>query len=254
VHSDIQIMLMDLTADPQVQLERDLLPLLHPLEQDRYRAFASARRRHLWLMGRMLLLAALTRRLGQADAAALRTDAHGGVCYRDGTLQLSLSHCRAMLAAALSGTRIGVDIEWPRARIALQHAARIFPDAEVRQLQALPEAEQQAAFYALWTLKEAAAKAAGVSLWDSLRGACFDLQARNFRPASPLFSGGWTFMHARVDPGWQLAIAARGDVAASHIECWRMTAAKHWRQQTLLRQTLIQDERNRARPDYHSGG
>ncbi|MGB9429042.1 MAG: 4'-phosphopantetheinyl transferase superfamily protein [Gammaproteobacteria bacterium] len=254
MHSDIQIMLMDFTVSTQAQLEWDLLPRLYPLEQDRYRTFTSARRRHLWLMGRALLLAALTRRLGHADAAALRTDKLGGVRYHHGAPHLSLSHCRDMLAAALSSVRIGVDIEWPRARTALQHAARIFPDAEARQLETLPDAERQAAFYTLWTLKEAAAKAAGISLWDSLHSACFDLQAGSFRLTLPFISDGWTFMHAHVEPAWQLAVAAHGGSTAFDIECWRMTAAKQWRKQTLLRPTLIHDEHSRALPHYHIGG
>lgn len=233
-------MLMDLTLYPHAELEQSLLPRLHDAERARYRAFTHPRRRRTWLAGRALALATLTRQSGEADAAALRTDPEGGVRYDDDSFYLSLSHCRDLVAVALSRIRIGVDLEWPRPRALLQHSEKVFTDVEAERLRSLPDMERTDAFYAVWTLKEAACKAAGISLWQSLRNTCFDPGTGHFSSQLPFPVGHWRFMSAGIEPGWCLAIAARDARDDSRIECWRMTAPAQWNRQPLVRQMFLQ--------------
>jgi 4'-phosphopantetheinyl transferase len=240
VNSSIQIMLMDLTLDPHTERERDLLPRLHATEQERYRCFSHPRRRQTWLAGRGLLLAALEKQLGHVEPSVLRTDAEGGVRYGDGIVHLSLSHCRELIAVALSDKRIGLDLEWPRPRKSVQHAGHVFSESEAGQLHALPDAEREAAFYMLWTLKEAACKAAGVSLWTSLHKARFGLDKGEFYPQPPFPDGHWWFMSACIEPGWRLATAVCDTEMAPRIECWRMTERGRWCKQPLARQLFLQ--------------
>jgi 4'-phosphopantetheinyl transferase len=241
VNSSIQIMLMDLTRHPHSEREQ-LLPRLHDTEQARYRSFSHPSRQHTWLAGRALLLAALKKQLGNVEPVALRTDPEGGVRYGDGIVHASLSHCRELVAVALSDTRVGVDIEWPRVRKSLQHAGQIFSETEATHLNALPDAERQDVFYRLWTLKEAACKAVGLSVWASLQNACFVLETAGFVPNPPFPSGPWQFMSACIEPGWCMAIAVRDMKVMPRIECWRMMDGGGWCNQLLARQLFLHGE------------
>ena len=232
-------MLADFEAGAHAQLERDLLPQLHPQEQARYHAFKHARRRQLWLAGRELLLAALTLHLQQVDVSALRTDVQGAVRYHHGGVCVSLSHCRDLLAAALSSIDVGVDIEWPRPRACVAQAQRLFTAAETQYLRGLPQTAQQTVFYILWTLKEAIAKAAGLSVWDSLRNAEFDLHSRRFMLHAPFIKESWDCVHAGIEPGWRLAVASQGIEDLSQMECWRRDAAGQWRRLTLHQPAML---------------
>jgi len=231
---------MDTTACPHTELEQELLPRLHAAEQRRYRAFTHPPRRRTWLAGRALLLATLARQVDGVDATALRTDPAGGVRYQDGAFHISLSHCRDLLAVCLAHSSVGVDVEWLRPRPALEQVQRVYSQAEADALLALPETTRLDAFYALWTLKEAACKVAGVSLWEGVRNARFDLADSSFSPHPPFPSGAWRFMSACVEPGWRMALAMRGTEDLSQIECWRMTAPARWQRQELARQTFLQ--------------
>ena len=235
MHTSVQILFMDIAGG--VPPEQELLPRLHPEEQSRYRTFSADARRRSWLAGRALALAALARVSAQVDAKALRTEESGGMRYADGALHLSLSHCRDLIGIALSTTRVGLDIEWPQPRTSVDLAARVFSAAEAAWLDTLAAGERRDAFYTLWTLKEAACKAAGLSLWESLRYACFDPIAGRYTLEAPFPGGEWAFVHARLEAGWRLALAIRG--APPEIGCWRMMAPQLWRQETLVQPASI---------------
>lgn len=244
MYSDIQLSLMDSSSFTDAELEQAVLPVLHQSELARYATFTHRRRRHAWLAGRALLFAALIRRFGHVDGRALRTDKLGSPHYdRDG-VHLSLSHCGGLIVAAVSHAAIGVDIEWPRARICVQHAQHVFSNREARQLRSLPESRRLDAFYAFWTLKEAACKAAGLSLWEGLRGACFNLNTGRFNLRVPFPARGWAFMDGRIAPGWVLAVAAYGVGGSPRIECWRMLACEQWFAQPIIRQRFMLECQN----------
>lgn len=235
MHTSIQIFLMDSGSAPP---EHELLPRLHPEEQSRYRAFTAEARRRSWLGGRALALTALAHVSGEpVDAAALRTAESGGVRYADGALHLSLSHCREQIGIALSAAPVGLDIEWPRPRASVELAARVFTAKEAAWLDTLSAPERQDAFYTLWTLKEAACKAVGLSLWEGLRYARFDPIVGKCTLKQPFPPGEWAFIHARLEPGWRLALAIRS--APPEIECWRLTAPQQWRREPLVHPCCI---------------
>ena len=77
----------------------------------------------------------------------------------------SLSHSQDAVALALGRQPVGIDIE-PRGRKArwAALAQRQFHGAEVQQLEARPDAGFAAAALALWTAKEAWAKATGLGV------------------------------------------------------------------------------------------
>jgi phosphopantetheinyl transferase len=229
----IQLMSMRLDVAIHAERERELLPRLAREEQARYADFRAAARRQTWLAGRALLLAALEQALGAAEPAALLTEAHGGPRYTASDLHLNLSHSGGLLVAALAPLPVGVDLERPRERALVHEAARIFCPEEARALDELPEIERLAGFYTLWTLKEAACKAAGLTVWDSLRRACFDLKGGHCRVEPPFPPGPWGFMHGSLEPDWRLALAWQGEAGTPHISCRRWQDGR-WGAETLL--------------------
>lgn len=73
-----------------------------------------------------------------------------------GTLHLSLAHSADLLAVALADQPIGIDLEVPRKPRALDGLMNIACTTEERaRILQLPQAAQQRAFDAIWTLKEA---------------------------------------------------------------------------------------------------
>ena len=234
-----QILFADFAAGAHAQRERELLPQLHPLEQARYRAFGHARRRQMWLAGRELVLAALARDRRRVVVRSLRTDARGAIRYRTGGVHVSLSHSGDLLAVALASAPVGVDMERPQPRTCVRQAGRLFAQAEAQYLQALEPDGCQSGFYALWTLKEAVTKAAGMNLWDSLGNAVFDLHARRCTVHPPLPPAKWICMHARTACGWHLALATPSGENLSGVQCWHRSPAGEWLAEHLLEPIVL---------------
>jgi 4'-phosphopantetheinyl transferase len=210
--------------------ERELLPRLAPQEQARYRAFGAEARRRFWLAGRELLCTAVARLAGEVDAAALLTEDHGGVRYAKHGLHLNLSHSGDWFAAACATSPVGIDIEQVRPRAVTTQAERVFCAGEAEALER--GADPLTGFYRLWTLKEAACKAAGLTMWDALQHVCFDLGTSACRLTPPFPAEAWHFMHGSFAPAWRLALAQRGSAAAPRIACWRRNGT-HWNRAEL---------------------
>lgn len=117
---------------------------------------------------RMALLRRATRRQEFAVSRALRAHVRGGA--RDPASE-SLSHSGgyAALAQAQPALRVGVDLELHRPRDALAIARTAFSESETRALEAAGAAERERLFYAMWTVKEALAKALQLPLLEALR-------------------------------------------------------------------------------------
>ncbi|MEU9361630.1 4'-phosphopantetheinyl transferase superfamily protein [Streptomyces sp. NPDC048301] len=80
---------------------------------------------------------------------------------------ISISHGRGLAAVAVTGlSPVGVDIEVVRPVPALSMARRWFPPREAAWLGSLPERHRHAAYFWLWTHKEAMGKALGTGLDD----------------------------------------------------------------------------------------
>ena len=230
MQASVDIMLMDAASAQPAEL---LLPRLHPEEQARYRGFGNDTRRESWRAGRALALAALSLRLGEVDAMALRTVESGGLRYADGGLHLNLSHSHGLVGVALATVPVGLDLEWPKPRTSVEKAARVFAPEEGSYLDSLPAAERQVAFYTLWTLKEAACKAVGLSILSSLKHARFDLVTRRFAPSQPLPPAPWTLLYAGLSSGWHLALGLKAADPAPEVRCRRL-AAGMWQEETLV--------------------
>lgn len=86
---------------------------------------------------------------------------------------VSLTHTRGIVAAALSGQPVGVDVERLDRRVGWQALARAhFSPQEQQWLDGQPENRCKSSFLGLWTLKEAWLKAGGLGVWK-LGQACF---------------------------------------------------------------------------------
>lgn len=98
-------------------------------------------------------------------AVPLRRDALGCPRLDAGGAHTSLSHADGLVALAVSGAPVGVDIE-PAARTAAMDeiATRVAHPRELAAAQALPEAERRRALLSLWVRKEALLKAAGIGM------------------------------------------------------------------------------------------
>ncbi len=125
---------------------------------------AGARRR--FVTGRACLRWALAR-LTQVAARDIRF-AYGAhdKPFLPGGPSFSLSHSgERVLIAVAAGGRVGADVERIRPVRRLEAlAARWFAPGERAWLSAVPEGEREAAFFAVWTRKEAFAKALGRGL------------------------------------------------------------------------------------------
>lgn len=93
---------------------------------------------------------------------------HGELADR---LHFNVSHTRGLVAVALAGRPVGVDVEAFREMRNLQAlAARAFADENLPALAAVEnEAARAALFYRLWTLGEAFIKATGEGLAQGLK-------------------------------------------------------------------------------------
>ncbi|MGA9852077.1 MAG: 4'-phosphopantetheinyl transferase superfamily protein [Gammaproteobacteria bacterium] len=221
----IQLYVSRVIAADFLQLETRYLPRLHTGERARYRRLMSARRRLEWLAGRALAMEGLAATLGCVNDNALCAAETGGLVYRDAALFLNLSHSRGMLALTIATTTAGVDVEQICPRALLGHVERVFTSAESAHLAQATGAERLHLFYRYWTLKEATCKAAGLSIWEGLAAARFDLrpaQAPAFTGTTEQLSGPWRFWSASIDGCWQLAIAALSAPTAGTFGAWRI--------------------------------
>ena len=128
-------------------------------------------------------------------------------------LTFNVSHTRGLVALAVTrGHRLGVDVEQIDRRVMEGVAERHFAPAEVRELRGIADADQAAAFFEYWTLKEAYIKARGMGLALPLDGFAFALHGS--RPPTISFAEGfddvparWQFWQTWPTPGHRLALA-----------------------------------------------
>jgi 4'-phosphopantetheinyl transferase len=152
-------------------LVAEYIALLTDDERARYHRHQVERHRHEFLITRALVRTVLSRYAAVApDAWRFGTNEHGRpeIATPAGAppLRFNLSNTRGLVACLVALDReIGVDVEsLDRPSHDLAVADRFFSTTEVRDLRALPEAEQKARFFTYWTLKEAYIKARGMGL------------------------------------------------------------------------------------------
>jgi 4'-phosphopantetheinyl transferase len=141
------------------------LPLLSDDEHQRAQRFRRPEDRSRYCIAHATLRSALAKRLG-GDARQLRfTEGAAGkprLAGHDAPVHFSVSYTTGMIAIALSARSVGVDVEVARDDVDIDGIARRFLAADEQARLARERGEQwRVRFYALWTRKEALAKACG---------------------------------------------------------------------------------------------
>jgi len=192
-------------------------------EDERIRAarFHFDQDRRYFIAGRALLRCVLAEYLG-TEAKDLKFEysekskpALGGD-YRASKLHFNISHSGGIALFAISGRRIGVDVEQIRHDFdTAAIAERFFSTHERKQLAALPLDEQHEAFFRCWTRKEAYIKATGDGL--SLPLSQFDVSiTANDRNAllatrpDELEATQWSLQDVQVGAGYCGAVCVFG--------------------------------------------
>lgn len=203
----LQVWRMALSQGAPAQLA-GWLTWLDKDEQARARRFVLERDRQAFIIRRAGLRGLLGQAVGQPPMAlqftcnpfgkpALASLPWQGGAPPAGLLpQFSLSHSGAWALAALHGwRRVGVDIERHAVLDDDALARRVFSTAEYARRMALPAPQRLAAFYDVWTRKEAYMKAAGLGL--SLEPQSFDVDC---------LPPGYTPVAIDAPPGYSAAV------------------------------------------------
>jgi len=217
---------------------------LSPDELERANRFKSGKLRDRFIAGRGALRAILAPYLGQSAAALRFTYSdHGKPTlaeeFAGANLHLNLAHTGDLALIAVTNVGdVGVDIESIRPIKNVDDlVARFFSARENELFQQVPAAEKPAAFFNLWTRKEALLKATGEGLTGSL-----SLMEVSFLPGEPArllaISGNrqmgtrWILRELSPAPGFTGAVAVEGGTingrprtpdedAAVVVKCWK---------------------------------
>ena len=186
-------------------LPGDAIDWLSDDERSRLSGFSRQARQREYLGARTLARLCLNHLIPNS-LASWRFSAEGPVVvdYSE-ALWVSLSHSQNWVCAGVSTVgRVGVDIECPKPNSNWQGIAeRYFPEVELQWLNRLEEEARFAAFYELWTTKEAYLKAHGLNFHDGYR--LLEQSAPGVTPV--LVDGG-------IEPkGWVFRRGWHGDVA-----------------------------------------
>jgi 4'-phosphopantetheinyl transferase len=150
-----------------------LEPCLDGRDRERAARFRFSEDRARFVLGRGLLRKCLGRYLQQTPETIelATTDRGRPVLPHDETVQFSISHTHDLVAVALTtDAQIGIDLEFIKLPSDLPGLAkRIFSEEDFQAFQALPDRETLAAFFRVWTRKEAYLKARGEGIAEGLR-------------------------------------------------------------------------------------
>jgi len=181
-------------------------------DASRWREIRTARRRRDWASSRALLAAVPTT----------------GPCSRS----MSHSHGYAAVVLAEPALRVGIDVEAVIPRDFLRLAEIAYSSAEARHLATLDPAQRAGRFYEFWTLKEAFAKALGMSLAEALTQCrCVDGSGMVVPSVPARHPWRATVFAPRTD--LRLAVARAADSMGQlrgriHTEEWPAPAQSRW--------------------------
>ncbi|HET7342933.1 MAG TPA: 4'-phosphopantetheinyl transferase superfamily protein [Methylomirabilota bacterium] len=202
--ADVARLALTLAADERARASR----LVHAPDRRRF------------VVGRAALRMVLAHYLGGTPAAVAfgRTPA-GKPVLADAlgaTLRFSASHRAGVaLCALVAGRDVGVDVERiVRGPVEDLVADRILAAGELVTLRALPPAERERAFFAVWTRKEAYAKARGLGL-----ALPFDRFTVSADPDAPALLDAedddprrWSLRDLRAGEGYAAALVVEGPI------------------------------------------
>jgi 4'-phosphopantetheinyl transferase len=195
--------------------------LMTPDEQERMRRFVFERDQVAFLLTRALIRTTLSRyaAIDPCDWRFIAND-YGRPEILDRPpgvpdLRFNISHTNGLIACAVTiGREVGVDVENVERHLSHDVAGRHFAPQEVRDLRALPEADQDRVFFDYWTLKEAYIKARGFGLALPLGDFAFKLDPPHaptiaFEPALEDDPATWQFLQDWPTASHRLALAVR---------------------------------------------
>ena len=172
-------------------------------ERERAGGLLTGTHQRRFVVARGMLRQLLGRYLDQApDAVAFSRGAHGKPFLQKGGLHFNVSHTHELALYAIARNReVGIDVEWPRPQVAHEQiAARFFSLEEQEALAQVPDEERRAAFYNIWTRKEAYVKARGDGIAAGLGTFAVSLGAE--------------------------AVLLRSDEGRDEVERWKLMALK----------------------------
>jgi 4'-phosphopantetheinyl transferase len=192
--------------------------LLGKRERARADRLVVASKRHQFVAAQVSLRRVLAHYLGKKAAEVEFGFGSDGKPFLPAHRELgfNLTHSGDLaLVAVVGGVEIGVDLEWQgRQRPFVRLARRYFTAAEAAWLAGLDQGQQPAAFYRIWTLKEAYLKAVGTGLTVPPDRFELDLDRS---PATLRWTelpgdrpNRWRFAEPAVDPCYAAAICWAG--------------------------------------------
>ena len=158
---EIHVWCVELDAAGEVAA---LAACLSAEERERASGLLSGTHQRRFVVARGMLRQLLGRYLDQdPGAVTFSRGAHGKPFLPEGGLHFNVSHTHELALYAIARDReVGVDVEWMRPQVAHEQiAARFFSLEEQEALAQVPDEERRAAFYNIWTRKEAYVKARG---------------------------------------------------------------------------------------------
>lgn len=150
---------------------------------------------------------------------------------RDGSIRFNLAHSGDLAIYAIARDRsVGVDVERMRRDVAFEDLAdRFFAPVEAAALHEIPKSVRAAAFFSVWTRKEAYLKAGGDRLTEGIAPALgrfsvtvepgpvpIQITVRD----EPEETGRWSILHLEVAAGFAAALAVEGSARTRRYE-WR---------------------------------
>ena len=198
--------------------------LLSPGELQQQARFKFDKDRHQYLVSRALVRTALSAYTGKEPGSwEFLLNAFGKPMLAGNSpmpLEFNLSHTPGLVTCLVAlGHEVGVDTEDVTRQVDyLPLARRFFAAGEIAVLEGLPPEQQPAAFFRLWTLKEAYTKACGLGLSIPLEDFAFRLAAD--RPPEISFADRagddpdcWQFAEVGLGGRYQVALAVRAPAA-----------------------------------------
>ena len=186
----------------------EFLRTLDDHERERASRFHFDKHRRHFVVGRGVLRLLLARYLGtQPEVVQFNYGSHGkpslGGTHNAASLRFNASHSGEMaLYAFAQDQEVGVDIEYIKSDFAPEEIAeRFFSPREIEILTSLPKQERAAAFFRLWTRKEAYIKAIGVGLSHPLN---------EFDVTLPIPE--WSMFDLEIGPGYAAAVTVSDPV------------------------------------------
>ncbi len=211
---------LEALLSPEERGRRDRLR--RPQDQDRFR------------LGRALCRTVLARCLGRPAAGLeLQIGPHGRPGLADALdgPWFSISHSGDLVVLAVAPVvEVGLDVEWEDPALdPASLAATVCTSSERAALARLPADDMRREFHALWTLKEAFAKATGLGLGLDPTGLGFDLErpglVERLEGLSATQASAWRFQLWRPRAGYSLALAVRPTDGADLEICGPLPAA-----------------------------